>query len=461
MEWFFTAPIDEVAIRRGDPLGMRAVAADMAEVLAPGLSNRTMDGRWLSVMCWALQQSYAAWRALGAVEDDGEISTRDAANDLYSWLRPLELLWVARAVSQTDDRGKDRQLPGVRAVRRWIDGVVGPERFGFAPSSYSRYRFTGVYGAYRIALRSLPGLTVGGNGWCLGPLGREFADVVHEEVWCNRTHRRGKGKRPEPERYWQHRQKGFEWDRGPTQFLPTVLALPARLESPERELLKRAIFSATEGTDVDRRHGARRRAVVEAAKKSSATTRPGLFEDVARSLGGGKPMEEIALLSPFCELADAGVAAMNVCWAAVCDGNGAGFARASDVLDRGEVIDALDVLANAVKRWNTESAKSSRVIPVADALAASVMDAKGNRKRQFQALERHHNQYGGGLKWLALDGDVVKPLAPIRAGDASEYRFRIGALCRLGVQAGIISKMPAALHDSHELEEDNDEEDET
>lgn len=458
MEWFFTAPIDNVAVRRGDPLGMRAVAEDMSEVLAPGLSNRTRDGRWISILCWALQQSYEAWWELGAVEEDGHIVTSEAAREIYSWLRPLELLWLARTVRNTDDHGKGRQLPGVRAVRRWIDGDFGPERFGLAPDSYSRYRFTGVYGAYRVALRSLPGLTAGGDGWRLGKLGREFADIVHGEVRCSRTHRRRKGRRPDPERYWE---RGFKWDYGKTRFLPTVLAQPARLGSAERRLLKRALFSETEGTDVESRHGIRRRAVVEAAAKSSATTRPGLFADVARTLGGGKPLEEVALLSPFCELADAGVAAMNACWNAVCEGDGAGFARTSDVLDRDEVADALNLLAVAARRWQSDSAKSSRSIAVADALAASVLGAGDNRKRQFQALERHHNQFGGGLKWLALEGPAIKPLAPIRGGSASEYRFRIGALFRLGLQAGIISTMPAALRDSPELEEDSDEEDET
>src|SRR5688572_13730452 len=116
-EWFYTAPVEDNAVRRGDPLGMRAVAEDMAEVLAPGLSNRTMDGRWFSIICWALQQSYAAWWALRAVEDDGHVVTREAAKEIYSWLRPLELLWLARTVKNTDDRGKGRQLPGVRSIR--------------------------------------------------------------------------------------------------------------------------------------------------------------------------------------------------------------------------------------------------------------------------------------------------------------------------------------------------------
>lgn len=452
IEWFYTAPVEDVAVRRGDPLGMRAVAEDMAEVLAPGLSNRTMDGRWISIMCWALQQSYSAWCALGTVEDDGHVVTREAAREIYSWLRPLELLWVARTVVKTGgDRGKGRQLPGVRAVRHWVDGDGSRERFGFEPGSYARYRFTGVYGAYRVALRSLPGLTAGGHGWRLGPLGRELAEVVHSEVRCGRTHRRRKGRRPDPDRYWE---RTFEWDRGRSEFLPTVLAEPRRFASPERRSLRRALFSPTEGSDVDRRNGIRRRAVVEAAAGSSATTRPALLADIARALGGGNPLDELALLAPFCELADAGIAAMNACWAAVAEGDGAGLARESDVVARKEVSEALDVLAAAAKRWQHDSSRASRRIVVADALAESVLGAGSSRKRQFEALERHHNQFGGGLKWLALEGDMIKPLAPIRGGYASEYRFRIGALSRLGVQTGVITATPKALRDSDELTEE-------
>ena len=139
---------------------MRPIAEDMADVLAPGLSNRTFDGRWLSIVCWALQQSYSAWWALGTVDADDPGITRDAAKDIYSWLRPLELLWVTRTVEKTKDRGKGRQLPGVRAVRHWLECGRNRERFAFGLRSYLQYRFTGVYGAYRAALRWLPGLTV-------------------------------------------------------------------------------------------------------------------------------------------------------------------------------------------------------------------------------------------------------------------------------------------------------------
>jgi hypothetical protein len=76
---------------------------------------------------------------------DGHVATREAAREIYSWLRPLELLWLAGTVAKTDDRGKGHQLPGVRAIRYWIDGDVARERFGFVATSYAQYRFSGAY----------------------------------------------------------------------------------------------------------------------------------------------------------------------------------------------------------------------------------------------------------------------------------------------------------------------------
>jgi hypothetical protein len=84
-------------------------------------------------------------RAYGAVADDGDV---EFARNIYSWVRPLELLWIARTVAKTGDRGKGRQLRGVRPVRHWVNGDVQREPFGFAPDSYRRYRFTGMYGAW-------------------------------------------------------------------------------------------------------------------------------------------------------------------------------------------------------------------------------------------------------------------------------------------------------------------------
>lgn len=37
-ECFYSAPIDALVVRRGAPLGMRAIADEMADQLAPGLT---------------------------------------------------------------------------------------------------------------------------------------------------------------------------------------------------------------------------------------------------------------------------------------------------------------------------------------------------------------------------------------------------------------------------------------
>lgn len=48
-EWFFSAPYEAPMVRGGDPLGLRLAAARYADALAPGLSNRTLDARWLTI----------------------------------------------------------------------------------------------------------------------------------------------------------------------------------------------------------------------------------------------------------------------------------------------------------------------------------------------------------------------------------------------------------------------------
>lgn len=80
-------------------------------------------------------------------------------------------------------------------------------------------------------------------------------------------------------------------------------------------------------------------------------------EEFVEVLGGAKPFERLRLLSAFCQLADAGVAAMNACWRMVRDGDGTGFARAADVVASSEVSSALEVLAVSARRWQREVAK--------------------------------------------------------------------------------------------------------
>jgi|GEM_PF-1965141 len=50
--WYVTAPCDQVSVRHGDPLGFRASADYLADLLALGLSNGTSDARWISILSW-------------------------------------------------------------------------------------------------------------------------------------------------------------------------------------------------------------------------------------------------------------------------------------------------------------------------------------------------------------------------------------------------------------------------
>jgi hypothetical protein len=92
--WYFTAPWEQMPIRRGDALGFRAGADYFADLMAPGLSNNTSDARWVSILSWCLQWSHVAWRSAGG----GDLARRDDQRARYAWLRPLELLWVDRTL---------------------------------------------------------------------------------------------------------------------------------------------------------------------------------------------------------------------------------------------------------------------------------------------------------------------------------------------------------------------------
>ena len=109
--WYFTAPWEPVAIRRGDALGLRAAADYFADLIAPGLSNATSDARWISLMSWCLKWSHVVWQKA----DGGDLSTREAQRTRYAWLRPLELLWIARTLEAGQTTG---QLRGRRSVER-------------------------------------------------------------------------------------------------------------------------------------------------------------------------------------------------------------------------------------------------------------------------------------------------------------------------------------------------------
>src|SRR5438876_8037707 len=95
----FTAPWDPIVVRRGDALGLRALTDVFAESVAPGLSNRVRDGRWVTILAWCLARSQEVFHASGG----RSVATRAQQRERYAWLRPLELMWVARTIALAED----------------------------------------------------------------------------------------------------------------------------------------------------------------------------------------------------------------------------------------------------------------------------------------------------------------------------------------------------------------------
>lgn len=439
--WFYTAPIEEVAVRRGDPLGLQAVAERVAEAFAPGLSNRTLDARWISILCWCLREGQSAWKAYG----DGRESVSQATGGkgLYPWIRPLELLWVARAAEVAKDGGRGRQLPGIRPIRKWIEQDKQPKHFSFAASSYEQYRFTGAYGGYRAALRALQGLTDSGAGWLPGPSGQELAEIVSAHVNGRAVYSQRPGPVPTPERFWVN---AVDWKPSSADFLPTVLERPKRLNGDERSILREALFAKNGGGEWQKQ-SLRRLRVAEAAAGSAASTRADLMVHLATSLKNERELDWLPYLAAFSSLADAGTAAMNACWRGVSQA-GDSVLTSNEVAAIPDVRKALKDLVEACARWNSDGSNSWS--QRAGALSQHILTNSSNPRGTLERLIQFHSQYGGGLKWVILDGTKVRPVARLRDGDASTYRYRLPALARLAKQCGVTSSIPAVLREESE-----------
>ena len=160
----FTPPWDPVVVRRGDALGLRALADQFADAIAPDLSNRVSDGRWVTILAWCLARSQEVFHASGG----RAVTNRAEQRERYAWLRPLELMWVARTIALAED-WRDRSLAGQRRVRAWYEDDEQPDdRFGMSVDQFRAYRQTGMYGGYRLVFRKWPGMTSLGDGWTPG-----------------------------------------------------------------------------------------------------------------------------------------------------------------------------------------------------------------------------------------------------------------------------------------------------
>jgi hypothetical protein len=444
--YLFTAPWDPVLVRRGDALGLRALADEFSDVVAPGLSNRVRDGRWVTILAWCLVRSQEVFHAGGG----RSVVTRAEQRDRYAWLRPLEMMWVARTIALAREDWRKRSLAGQRRIWPWYQNhESSTSRFGMTEDQFRAYRQTGMYGGYRIAFRKWPGMTRGGDGWTPGPKTDELAtwldkklgaarpaqaDDDNEDSLSGRSVKLNRGK----EDLWWFRHWATFDEGGKNADENT---LPRRKTDyailPERHLLKPLIF----GSD---RFGIRRLAVANEIAKSGAIDHIGICEHLASVFDGDRTL---AVLPHFSRLADAGMAAMElIARGMMRDGSVA----LADIASLSSAKPVCNDLMAAAKEWRDKAAMQIRHIEAAHRFANAIPSARPIEC--LGALLHYHERYGGGLRWFVLRNGRVEPRTPSRSG-SSDYRFRLWSLCRLAVQCGVMGNMPSPLRGEDEAQE--------
>lgn len=424
-DWYFTAPWDPVSIRRGDALGFRAGADYFAELLAPGLSNATSDARWISLLSWCLKWSHIVWTKAGGRDLSGHNDQRAR----YAWLRPLELLWVDRTLESGQTTG---QLRGRRSIERWCAAGRQLPNFAMSPDQFHRYRQIGMYGAYRVVLRAVPGLTTG-DGWTPGTTGRELANLVNNSLPSDAQLKQEHFENGTKWGRWSGENEARYWvERGWPSWVKTGGFLPTPTESvtkplpiEECRLLEPELFS-DEST---------RRVTAEALANAKGTrSHADLCDVLANSSALSKKLgpASLAPLPSFSRFADAAMHAMRGLWVEI------NHDPAVEMLARSaELQSRLSLVRDAGVAWLGAPDRSAFPHDHVVTRLAEAMRTTRTPVDQLRALARHHHEYGGGRRWFREQAGKMVALVADTGIAASDYRFRLRPLSCLAAQCGI------------------------
>jgi hypothetical protein len=424
---------------------MRALADVFADAVAPDMSGRIADARWITILSWCLTHSHEAFRAAGGTQ----CYSRDEQGSRYDWLRPLELLWVARTILLTDDWSK-RQLPGVRGVRRWSEGPrKRADGFGLTVDQLNSYRQSGAYGAYRRAFRKWPALTIDGDGWTPGKPTLELASWMDAALrrtgahWQESKHaewepqRNSKGERSEIDSWlklWS------QYDAGTGTSDKNTLPRPRgdHQQLPEAKLLRPLIFGEDGG-------GKRRSEIAQVMWHSEAQDVLALCDDI-----GDQFPDHLVLsrLGKCARLIEGGLSLMDLIAESLM---GETQIPLAVVLEHPAVRDRCETLREAALVWLRTGDASIKHGHQASRFA-EVM-AAGEPDECVVALLRHHERHASGKRWFLLrDGHVL--LRSPQRGAAAMNWFRIGPLARLAAQVGETDGMPDAFDDGLMIDDD-------
>jgi hypothetical protein len=323
-------------------------------------------------------------------------------------------------------------------VKRWLDDEQRGNNFTMSPDRFHRYRQTGTYGAYRVAFRTIRGLTTG-DGWTPADTALKLAKLVDaslprdarlkdEQFESGTKWASWKG---EEARYWIER--GWPSWQTPGGWLPTPRgATLKRLPDEERGLLEQAIFGE---------ESVRRIAAKVLANAKSAESHADLCEALANSSVLSKKIEPASLapLPAFSRLADAGMDAMRELWDEINHDESKQAPTIEKLARSAELQSKFDGLRESAEGWLSTPVRKhfpDKYEDVVTRLANAMRDAP-TLIEQIRALARHHHEHGGGRRWFQEQNGKLVCLIPYTGIAASDYSFRLRSLCRLAAQCGV------------------------
>lgn len=421
--WFLSAPDSVSQARRGDPLGLRNLNNEAADLLAPGLTNRTIDARWMSILSWALVHSDRAWKKAGGAD----LRTADERAKRYDWLRPLELLWVKRSVHIGGEGYQALQWPGYRSLRRWDEARAD---FGMTERQRKNHRQLGAYGAYRVLLRTAR-FTRDGDGWTPDEHAKRLAKHVDEQLERDGALPRiGRTADVDPASWWL--QKGWHSWRAGASKNPILLSPSTpikKLAAAERNVLADALFNDE----------ARLRCA-EIVGASKARDYIALCEELAKAVPNKGGDARLRSLGRLAALSSAGVDLLR----ATADAVAAGEDKLVRLARHDNVVQALDAFVVASNGWT--SARHTKRFESADEAdrLASLAKARGRSALLNQFVD-HHVDHASGVPWFARTDDTLL-LDGARSGvTAGGFGYRLHALSNLAYQCGVSDSVPPAL----------------
>jgi len=459
-EWLFTEPYEQIYTKRGDALGWSDIADKYSDMLVPGLSKRTYDARWITILSWCLVESNNA-------QLDEIPNTLKWQRRRYEWLRPLELMWIALTLNQfnlNQDNLKGRQLPQRRAVTRWLSGNTKTARvqntnlnFGLSNDQWMGYRYTGIYGAYRVAFKKLPGLTKDGDGWTPDTICIKLADFLGNELdRIDLLDGKITGN-SKPETYWFNKIWS-EWDgdksKSGKDIFPASSENMKSLTKGEQKYLIKALFS--EDPDGERR---------DIVAKTIGEVKTGkyliLCSKIAKALKNSEDGNDLSLLEHFSQFSDSAIDVFIEIMRNMPSGE---EIEIKELLKDNKIKKCIGLLKKAANDWKTKRDEIGNNTKIeykqVDELALKISKENVDKINTLSILIHHHLDNGGGRKWFNLtgNGNLVKSILSDSEYKPSYYRFRLWQLARMAVQCGIIEKdnLPAVLYDEVEIiEEDN------